>query len=356
MNEKQVNISEEELTSLLNGLDDDIQVPLDVSSAWRTAVRAEEKRMKQRRLVGMLSSVAAAIVVILGATILMRGSGLMGARNAVESKMPSEPVRMYFTADNAMADTYMTVGYDSSDENEESAVYGIMEDAVLTVSEMPAAARSSGAEAPMQPVLHTVANASINTEDVDSACEKVEQITFIEGGYVEQKIRILGGSEDITYYVNIPVSCIENFGNALLNAYPDASFTVTVRDESKLYSDATERLNSLTLLADRTNELILTANESELTSLYEKLSAIYDEMDELRAGIPERDSEYAEVTICIQKLMKPGVGEKVGNIFANIKDGFMTDLGATLIVLLPAVAIIVLLTAILMRMKRKNGR
>ena len=356
MNEKQLSLSEEELTSLLNGLDDDIQVPLEVSSAWRSAVREEEKRMKRRGAIRMISSVAAAIVVILGATILMRGSGLMSARNSVEGMMPSEPARLYYTADNDAADTYLTVGYDSSVDTEESAVLGIMEDRALETIETTASTKASGTEAPAKTVMRTEANAVINTENVDSACDKVEQLVGEANGYVEWRSRILGGSDDISYRVNVPVAVAEDFGRKLLDAYPDASYTVTVRDESKLYADATERLNSLNLLADRTNELILTASEEELTGLYEKLSAIYDEMDELRAGIPDSENEYAEVNIIIHKLSKLSVSQKVGNAFENLKDGFMTDLGATVIILLPAAAIIVLLTAIFMRLKRKNGR
>ena len=356
MIEKQVKLSEEELSSLLNGFDDDIQVPLEVSSAWRSAVREEEKRMKRSRVIKMLTSVAAAVVVILGTTVLMRGSGLMDARTMNEVSVTSEPARLYYAVDNAATDTYLTVGYDSSIETEESAVFGIMEDRETEAIEAPAAAKASKAEAPVQPILRTGANAVIDTEDVDSTCEKVELLTHDAGGYVEQKVSILGGSEDVSYQMSVPVAAVEDFGKKLLDAYPDASFTVTVRDESKLYADATERLNSLTMLADRTNELILTAGESELTGLYEKLSAIYDEMDALRAGIPERDSEYAEVTIFIHKINKLSVGDKVGNVLANLRNGFLTDLGGTFIILLPAAAIIVLLTAIFMRMKRKNGR
>ena len=55
----------------LVGIDEDISVPLEAQAAWRRAVRVESKRKNVRKWTRGLYVVAAALVVVLGCTLIM---------------------------------------------------------------------------------------------------------------------------------------------------------------------------------------------------------------------------------------------------------------------------------------------
>ena len=57
------------LRDTLNGIDDDIVVPLEAQAAWRKAVRAEAKQKNVRKWTRGLYVVAAALVLVLGCTL-----------------------------------------------------------------------------------------------------------------------------------------------------------------------------------------------------------------------------------------------------------------------------------------------
>ena len=56
----------------LGEMDDEVAVPLNVQAGWRNAVRAEAKRRTNRRWLRAAYGAAAALVLVIGATALMR--------------------------------------------------------------------------------------------------------------------------------------------------------------------------------------------------------------------------------------------------------------------------------------------
>lgn len=348
MNAEKVNISEEELTSLLNGLDDDIQVPLDASAAWRTAVRNEEKRTKRNRFVRSISSVAAAVIVLVGVTVLMRAGGYLNNRKTEYLEDSAPAGRIYYTVSENDIAGYKAVGVDASASIAATAS-PVIENDMEETAEVPV----SGGN-----VLYTSAAAEVPTDDVSAAYAAVDELVNCFGGYRKNESKRMSASgEGVDLTVSIPVEALEAFGKELISIYPKASFVISVSDRSELYADGTERLNSLELIAERTNELIVTASGDELNDLYEKLNAVYDEMDALRADIRSAEgTDEADVFIAIVKSGKHTIGNGISNIIGNLKDGFLNDTCATFIVLLPAAIIIALLITIIARQKRNNRR
>ena len=348
MNADKVNISEEELTSLLNGLDDDIQVPLDVSAAWRTAVRKEEKRTKRNRFLRSISSVAAAVIVLIGVTVLMRNGGFLKNREAEYLNDSAPTGRIYYTMSETDISGYKAVGVDASMSIAATAS-PVIENEMEETAELPANGEA---------VLYTSAEAEVPAEDVPAAYAAVDELVNRFGGYRKNECRRMDAAgEGVELTVSIPLETLEAFGKELISLYPGASFVISVSDKSELYADGTERLNSLELIAERTNELIATASGDELNDLYEKLNGIYDEMDALRADIRSGEgTDEADVFINIVKSVKRTIGTGITNIIGNLKDGFLNDTCATFIVLLPAAVIIALLITIIVRQKRRNGR
>ena len=68
------------LRETLNGLDDDIVVPLEAQAAWRKAVRAESQRKNVRKWTRGLYVVAAALVLVLGCILVMNNDALSPKR------------------------------------------------------------------------------------------------------------------------------------------------------------------------------------------------------------------------------------------------------------------------------------
>ncbi len=68
------------LRETLNGLDDDIVVPLEAQAAWRKAVKAESQRKNVRKWTRGLYVVAAALVLVLGCTLVMNNEALSPKR------------------------------------------------------------------------------------------------------------------------------------------------------------------------------------------------------------------------------------------------------------------------------------
>ena len=63
----------EQLRSFLSRMDEEISVPLPAQAGWRSAIRAEARRRRMKRIYGAVSAVAAAAVVAFCVTALLPG-------------------------------------------------------------------------------------------------------------------------------------------------------------------------------------------------------------------------------------------------------------------------------------------
>lgn len=61
----------EQLRSFLSRMDEEISVPLPAQAGWRSAIRAEARRRRMKRIYGSISAVAAAAVVAFCVTALL---------------------------------------------------------------------------------------------------------------------------------------------------------------------------------------------------------------------------------------------------------------------------------------------
>lgn len=62
------------LRGALVHMDDEVAVPLEAQAAWRGAVRAEAKRRRGRRWMKWAYAAAAALVLVLGGSLMLRGA------------------------------------------------------------------------------------------------------------------------------------------------------------------------------------------------------------------------------------------------------------------------------------------
>jgi len=64
------------LMDILSHLDDNVAVPLPAQAAWRGAVKKEAAQRRVKRVIRAAGAVAAALVLTLGVTAMVRGGGL----------------------------------------------------------------------------------------------------------------------------------------------------------------------------------------------------------------------------------------------------------------------------------------
>lgn len=62
----------EQLREILSHMDDDISVPLPAQAAWRSAVRAEAKRSRMKRIYSICGTVAAVCMLTVGVTAMLK--------------------------------------------------------------------------------------------------------------------------------------------------------------------------------------------------------------------------------------------------------------------------------------------
>lgn len=342
MNDMKREMTEEQLLELLNGIDDDIKVPLDVSAAWRNAVRKEEKKRKLVTFSKRISAAAAAIVVLLGMTAIMRNQGVFmknGVMDSVEAEDRS--VRLYYTAAGSEVkdeNAYLVVASDSSMEEE----IPVTEETLMDAGEYGMSNDES--------VIYTYAASVIESGNAQKTAKEVTTEVNKAGGYIaSEQMRSDKGGKTVVLNACIPEEKLSEFGNTIMSNFPGSSFEINRQDATRLYTDATKRIESLRLMAERLNSLIETAQAEEIPDLYDQLNRIYDEIDELCVSVDSygRESIYADTEIVIREANEAGFGEKLKNAFGNLGDGFFTDAVVTACILLPVIAVAVIIVLIL---------
>lgn len=343
MNEENKVLTEEELLELLKGIDDDIQVPLDAASAWRTAVRREAGKQKLITVSKRVSAAAAAVFVLLGVTLVLRSHGIFSTNNQIENNVSDSSVRLYYTAEaNEMPIMTLkgltVVDSDSSISTEDRA-------------EISGAAEEAAEE---ENVIYTYAAASMSVNNAKAASKEITALACDMGGYIAgEKMFSYEGRKSVQLTACIPTEQLSEFGTQLTGMYPGSSFEINRQDATRLYTDASARIDSLRLMADRINSLIETADGNEISALYDQLNSVYDEIDELCVSVDSygRDKNFSDVTITINEEENNGFGEKLQNALSNLKDSFFSDAAVTACILMPVVAIIAII--IMSRKKKK---
>ena len=187
----------------LEEMPDEAAVPLNVQASWRNAVRAEAKRKKNRRWMRAAYGIAAALVVVIGATAMMRN-------------MPA-PDQLQTERRIAVEPTDAVVARD-----------GELEAAAIAVEEGDYAAWKK-----------------YQTEDMGSACVSVEAlIQEYSGGYTLHMYTEDGqpGSDYVIYRIELPREYLSDFLSAVshIGAEQDSETMDTQGETALVYIQINE--------------------------------------------------------------------------------------------------------------------
>ena len=361
-------LPEEDLSSLISGT----QVPEDVSSSWRTAIRKETEMKKIKRFPWKSTlSVAAAAVVLLMGVGLVRDMDL-GARQTVNNST--------YSYSSSVTPTYL-----SSAKSANGAVRGVVyEDYAVESAEeaaVYAAAVTAGAlpEAVPEPQM-MVYTASVNlttpnfAEDLAALQARVTEL----GGYTEYLRQTgdvaAGQRRGATLTVRVPAGALEEFLNAAKGLGRVTSSSLSTENVTDSYTDLATRLSSLEAKRTRLNELIGTT--AKLTDLLELESEISDTQYQIERIQGQMNSitkqvAYSSVTVYLTEetatsaaqTVTLSLGERIAKAFEAGLEGagdFLEDALVFLVmaapILLPLAAVIILIVVIVKKRRaKKNG-
>ena len=379
--------SAEVIREALAHLDDDLRVPIAAQASWRAAVKAESKRRRGRTVYRVLSTVAAAFVLLAGTTAVFRATGVLDFDGQVA---PTTDVHIATSAPRA---EFYDIAPESLDASEEiaQARHAQIESDGATASDAGSAsteptsmiasdagdataepssiiasdaeqastfAGSTGGEvaaqeAAAQPEAPAAGGEQVAQEEsatgmfVRSAVRELYSENFdvahqsirdlveeYNGNIVTDTLNTRDSTRSATLAVDVPADELDAFLKALDFVAEVTYQSVSSQDISTNYYDAQGRLETLRLERDRLNELIATAADAqELQSLDAQLDEVYEQIDVLEGKLRNFDSQlkYARVDIVLYegaRLEATAITGGTGRTGGTAQEGLSRSLNA----------------------------
>ena len=378
------------LKRALAGFDDDIAVPLAAQAAWRGAVKKEAGKRRFVRRFRAVGAVAAAFVVMIGTTLVMRGAGMLEPQRAAKENRGAETAAVYYTGERAASlplSAPAAAALETDGEAlilEEDAAYDAGDLALAAFEEAPAeetmakaagtdeAADSEGEDA----LLVLSALREIYTDSFDTAHAQVQDLAEEYGGYiVSDAVRSGEGTRSAELIAAIPRDDLDAFLAALDYLGTVTQAELNAEDVSLNYFDAQGRLDALAAERDRLQALVSEAQDAEeMAALNAQLEDVFARIDALEHDSRSWESalELAQVRILLREGEPGAVGalpdEQLG---ARMQGGFrgslqslkrfFGDMAVSLAVLAPVAAIVLpvviavrVLAVVLVHRRRKT--
>ena len=375
----------EALKEALRGFDDEIFVPLSAQAGWRAAVKKEAGRRRIRRFMRAAGAVAAAFAVMVGTTFAFRGAGLLEPRSAeVMSPAAEMQETVYYTGERLESAPLMKAAAPALEtDGEEPELYLAMEDAPLTAGEAAAqeeafevdSADAGAPELDEEALLARSAYREIYTDDFDAVHAQVAALSEEYGGYLKSDaVSIAEGVRTAELVASVPADDLDGYLAALDYLGTVTQTSTKLEDVTLTYYDAQGRLEALALEKDRLEALIGEGKDAaELAALQEELENVFARMDTLESESRGYMAavENAEVRVSLREGEPGAAGaapeEKLGQRMSGGFKGtlkslrrFFGDMAVSLAVLapvaliaLPAIAVIWILIALLVRRRRR---
>lgn len=374
-----------QLVQMLRGMDDGIAVPLDVQAGWRRAVKKEISARKRKRLYRVFGTVAAALIVMIGSTFALRGTGMdafpvqAGANEAAVNTYAAEgapTVRriaanqgdqgeaLRMSADVGMpvvletdGDEQRTGGTVQEDEGTRSRQAATVSDASTDEPAVMMDGLTAQEEAPKTaaPILVYGASREAETENFDQERDTLKAlVSEYEGYFASDLLTQDDGARCLTSEIRVPVEQLDAFVTALDDVGTTLSLESTAEDVAAYYYDAEARLQTQQAIAARLNQLIPEAQGDELQTLNDQLEEAYAAIDELQKLLNRYDSDVSYATVHMtlweksqfapEPTKEPTLGERSRSGFRQSLHAvgeFFRDMVVSLAVIAPVAGILI---------------
>lgn len=371
-----IDVDENEvLRDALSGLNDEVPpMPEGLHAAWMQKVeddmndsRMENAREKtrSRRSITRFLSVAAAMVFVVGGTMLTRDD--LYAKSAPQTN-GSARAALFDSAFANGGDYDAAEAYDEELVAEaETAAYG----AVMTGSSRSAKATAADTATADKKIIRN-ASLTISTQTFESSLSALETACEEQGGWIESV------SESVSSYTGLRTAYLTlRIPQETLDTYlagTEALGRITYRSESAQdvtasYQDTQTRLNTQLALMDRLQALITESGDlSDLLALESQIADTQYQIDSLQSALNSTDRQvnYSTVSVTLREEKNADLtdssvsfGERLTSAIGVGLDtlvGFLGDALVFLVAAAPFIAIvaIVFVTVRLIRKRRRQ--
>lgn len=300
-----------DILGALHDMDRDTQMPLACQAAWRKAVRAECKAKRRTPALRAVTSVAAALVLLISGTFYSRLNTASPMETPTLNPVSSavDPVPMSDTANNGGYRSDLSGGVQQA-RSQRIVSDGPVDDNTATVSPeaSPEATtdRLQNTAAPEdtvqsnRPMLAYSAQLSVVSEDFEADVLNLSDLVQEFEGYDELSSQSgEEGARRLNMVIRVPAGRLDEFVEAVSNLGTVTLKERRAEDLSSSYYDTESRIESLEAQLSRLNELMQTAQLSDITTLSEQIAQVQEELDTLngqRAGY-DNSLSYARVTV-----------------------------------------------------------
>ncbi len=300
-----------DILGALHDMDRDTQMPLACQAAWRKAVRAECKAKRRTPALRAVTSVAAALVLLISGTFYSRLNTASPMETPTLNPVSSavDPVPMSYTANNGGYRSDLSGGIQQA-RSQRIVSDGPVDDNTATVSPeaSPEATtdRLQNTAAPEdtvqsnRPMLAYSAQLSVVSEDFEADVLNLSDLVQEFEGYDELSSQSgEEGARRLNMVIRVPAGRLDEFVEAVSNLGTVTLKERRAEDLSSSYYDTESRIESLEAQLSRLNELMQTAQLSDITTLSEQIAQVQEELDTLngqRAGY-DNSLSYARVTV-----------------------------------------------------------
>lgn len=300
-----------DILGALHDMDRDTQMPLACQAAWRKAVRAECKAKRRTPALRAVTSVAAALVLLISGTFYSRLNTASPMETPTLNPVSSavDPVPMSYTANNGGYRSDLSRGVQQA-RSQRIVSDGPVDDNTATVSPeaSPEATsdRLQNTAAPEdtvqsnRPMLAYSAQLSVVSEDFEADVLNLSDLVQEFEGYDELSSQSgEEGARRLNMVIRVPAGRLDEFVEAVSNLGTVTLKERRAEDLSSSYYDTESRIESLEAQLSRLNELMQTAQLSDITTLSEQIAQVQEELDTLngqRAGY-DNSLSYARVTV-----------------------------------------------------------
>lgn len=360
----------EVLRDALSGLNEEVPpMPENLHAAWMQKV--EDTQMEKTRTMKTVTrwlSVAAAVVFVIGGTLLSRDSlssaMLRESTSAAYQAMVEENGNLKIAA--AKAAEYSSALYDLAEEEAAMDTGAMLTmargvDTTATAAEAPAATEKK--------IIRT-AGMTIKTQRYDEAITTLEDACLDQGGWIEntnESTNSYSGLRTAYLTLRVPQNALDSFLEGADSLGRVTSRNESAQDVTASYQDTQTRLNTQLALMARLQALITeSADLSDLLALESQIADTQYQIDSLQTSLNRTDRQvsYSTVSITLQEEKAPELTDTSvsfgDRLLSAIKTGFnalesfLGDMVVFLVAALPFIAIVIVVVIAVKLIKRRK--
>lgn len=371
----------EVLRDALSRLNEDVPpMPEQLHAAWMQKVEedmteARIEKTRTRRGVTRFLSVAAALVFVVGGTLLTKDDlgGALSPKNADSQSPDTVSLMSTAVANDGLYDYMEDAEADFAlGEDYTTAMYG------ADLGTGTAAPRSRMAEdeagdplaAAAEKKIIRTASMTITTQTFEDSLNALKASCEQQGGWIEslsENVNSYSGLRTAYLTLRIPQSMLDDYLAGTESLGRTTSRSEASQDVTASYQDTRTRLNTQLALMDRLQALITeSADLSDLLALENQIADTQYQIDTLQSSLnaTDRKVDYSTVSITLKEEKTAPLTETTVSfgerVVSAIQVGweclvnFLGDMAVFLVAALPFILIVVIVVIIIKLIKRRK--